>query len=137
MVEPKESSEVDEGRVISSHPSSGNSVSVGSVVTIYVSSGSKNNDDEYTIVPSLLGQTQEQARATLERAGLMLGEVQQIASDKPQGTVVKQSEAEGNRVKKDKAIDIRISNGRSATTAQPPKDDNPSTPIPTNPSAAN
>lgn len=137
VVELKESSDVEEGRVISSHPSSGNSVSVGSVVTIYVSSGAKNNDDEYTIVPSLLGQTQEQARATLERAGLMLGEVQQVASDKEKGVIVRQSEAEGNRVKKNKAIDIRISNGKSADATQPPEDDNPSTPIPTNPSAAN
>lgn len=159
VVERKESNDVEEGKVISSHPSGGTSISEGSVVTIYVSTGSKNNDDEYTIVPSVLGQSQDEAKATLERAGLMLGEVQQITSGKPQGTVVKQSEAEGNRVKKNKAIDIRISNGKGTTQepTTPPQEENPNpnpnpnpdpapegnsgntsepSPAPTNPSAA-
>ena len=49
-----------------------------------------------------------------------------MASEKEKGTVVKQSEAEGNRVKKNKAIDIRISSGKVATSATPTPSAKPS-----------
>ncbi len=131
-VEDQESSSVAAGRVISTYPSSGSSASVGSVVTLYVSKGSTNNDDEYTLVPSLIGKTESEAKQTLARADLTLGEVQYVSSDKEKGTIVKQSEAEGNRVKKNKAIDIRISNGKSSseTTAPSSKPSETATPTP-------
>ena len=127
-VERQDNSEVAAGRVISTHPASGTSASEGSVVTIYVSNGSSNTntEDEYTIVPNLLGKTENEAKAALERANLTLGEVQQVASEKEKGTVVKQSEAEGNRVKKNKAIDIRISSGKAAASATPTSSAKPS-----------
>lgn len=138
-VERQESSDVAAGRVISSHPASGTSASEGSVVTIYVSSGSTNTntENEYTIVPDLLGKTETEAKAALERADLKLGEVQQVASEKDKGTIIGQSEAEGNRVKKNKAIDIRISRGTTASatptpSAKPSASASPSsTPTPT------
>ncbi len=119
-VEMQESNSVAAGRVVSTYPSSGSSASVGSVVTLYVSKGSTNNDDEYTLVPSLIGKTESEAKQTLARADLTLGEVQYVSSDKEKGTIVKQSEAEGNRVKKNKAIDIRISNGKSPSETSAP-----------------
>lgn len=125
-IERKESKDVASGRVISTHPSAGTAISEGSVVTIYISSGSTNNDDEYTIVPDLLGLTESEAKTALERANLQLGEIQQVSSDKTKGTIVKQSEAEGNRVKKNKAIDIRISTGKTASTATPTPSSAPS-----------
>lgn len=125
-VERQDSSDVAAGRVISSRPSSGTPASEGSVVTIYVSNGSttedNNNDNEqdaYTIVPDLLGKTENEAKSALERADLTLGEVQQVTSDKEKGTVVGQSEAEGNRVRKNKAIDIRISRGKAESSSTP------------------
>ncbi len=128
-VERQDNSDVAAGRVISSHPSAGTSASEGSVVTIYVSNGNKNDntENEYTIVPNLLGKTENEAKSALERANLKLGEVQQVSSDKEKGTVVKQSEAEGNRVKKNKAIDIRISSGKATASATPSPSAKPST----------
>lgn len=127
-VERQDNSDVAAGRVISTHPAAGTSASEGSVVTIYVSNGNKNDntENEYTIVPDLLGKTENEAKSALERADLKLGEVQQVASEKEKGTVVKQSEAEGNRVKKNKAIDIRISSGKAATSATPTPSAKPS-----------
>ena len=127
-VERQDNSDVAAGRVISTHPAAGTSASEGSVVTIYVSNGNKsdNTENEYTIVPDLLGKTENEAKSALERADLKLGEVQQVASEKEKGTVVKQSEAEGNRVKKNKAIDIRISSGKAATSATPTPSAKPS-----------
>ncbi len=136
-IERKDSNDVEEGRVISTHPAGGSSVSEGATVTIYISNGKGNNDDEYTLVPNLLGKTESEARAALESANLLLGEVQQVTSDKEKGTVVKQSEAEGNRVKKNKAIDIRISNGKGATPS-PSASSEPSPSVsPSNPSDNN
>ena len=128
--EEQNSATVTEGRVIGSHPTASTSISQGATVTIYVSTGPANNDNEYTIVPSLLGKTETEAKQILERANLSLGEVQQVSSQKEKGTVVRQSEAEGNRVKKGKAIDIRISSGPS-TPSSVPSPSNPASTTPT------
>lgn len=138
-VERKDSDDVAEGRVIESHPAGGTSLSEGATVTIYVSNGKGNNDDEYTLVPSLLGKTENEARLILEDANLQLGEVQYVNSAKEQGTVISQSEAEGNRVKKNKAVSIKISNGKSASaspSAEPSTSPSPSV-SPSNPSENN
>lgn len=137
-VEKREDNEIVEGNVIETRPSKDAEASEGSVVTLYVSSGKANNDDEYTLVPNLLGKTEAEARRLLEEANLALGEVQKIQSSKEKDTVVSQSEAEGNRVKKKKAISIRISNGQGTTTTTPepttPTEPDPSTPLrPSNP----
>lgn len=139
-VEQQDNALVEAGRVISSHPSSGTAISKGATVTIYISTGKSSNDDEYTIVPSLIGKNESEAKQILERANLTLGEVQQVSSDKPKGTVVRQSEAEGNRVKKDKAIDIRISTGKTAASPSPSSSAAPSSsaiPSASNPAANN
>ena len=136
-IERKDSNDVEEGRVISTQPAGGTSVSEGATVTIYISNGKGNNDDEYTLVPNLLGKTESEARAALESANLLLGEVQQVTSEKEKGTVVKQSEAEGNRVKKNKAIDIRISNGKGATPSPTASSDPTPSVSPSNPSDNN
>lgn len=138
-VERKDSNDVAQGRVIESRPAGGTSVSEGATVTIYVSNGKGNNDDEYTLVPSLLGKTETEARKILEEANLQLGEVQHVNSAKEQGTIISQSEAEGNRVKKNKAVSIKISNGKSASaspSAEPSTSPSPSV-SPSNPSENN
>ena len=139
-VEMQKSEEISEGRVITSKPAPGTEVSEGSVITIYISEGKE--EDEYTLVPNLLGKTKEEAEILLENANLKLGEVQKVNSSKEEGTIVGQSEAEGNRVKKDKAISIRISNGKdasssSAPSSEPSKKPGTTTPIPGNPASGN
>ncbi len=131
-VQVETSTEVEAGRVIETSPATSSAVLKGSVITIIVSSG-ESEEDAYTIVPSVLGRTEAEAEAMLKENNLTLGEVQQVASDKPKGTIVKQSEAEGNRVKKGKAIDVRISNGQP-TTPTPEKVD--PEPTPENPDPA-
>ena len=127
-VEQQDNGSVAAGRVIGTSPSSGTAISQGATVTIYVSTGNADNDDEYTIVPNLIGKTESEAKQILARANLELGEVQQISSDKEKGSIVRQSEAEGNRVKKGKAVDIRISSGKSSSASTPtPSDDDSET----------
>jgi len=132
-VERENHAEIEEGRVIRTQPASGTSASEGSVVKIFVSEG-KNPDDDYTLVPNLLGKTEAEAKELLLKANLILGEVQKVNSSKEEGTVVSQSEAEGNRVKKEKAVNIKISNGKAAASPSPSPSPTPETVIPTNPS---
>ncbi len=127
-VQVETSEDVESGRTIKTEPSTGTVAPIGSVVTLYVSSG-ESEEDAYTIVPSILGKTEAEAKKILEENDLILGEVQQVTSDKEKGIIVKQSEAEGNRVKKGKAIDIRVSNGQGVTVE--PEPEKP-TPIPGN-----
>lgn len=129
-VQVETSTEVESGRAIKTSPVTGAAVPIGSTVTLYISSG-ESEEDSYTIVPSVLGKTEAEAKKILEENNLILGEVQQVSSDKEKGIIVKQSEAEGNRVKKGKAIDIRVSNGQGAVANPSPSPDTP-TPTPGN-----
>lgn len=63
-------------------------------------------------VPSVLGQTEEQARRTLERAGFRISVApEQIPSAYPAGTVAEQSTTVAT---KGAAITVKLSNGQSA-----------------------
>ena len=130
-VQVETSSEVESGRAIKTEPETGAAVPKGSTVKLFISSG-ESEEDAYTIVPSVLGKTEAEAEKILKENNLILGEVQQVASDKEKGIIVKQSEAEGNRVKKGKAIDIRVSNGQGVSTSTPTPDTPAVVPTPGN-----
>ncbi|MFM6913571.1 MAG: PASTA domain-containing protein, partial [Aquirufa sp.] len=96
------------GRVISQTPPAGDSAAKGSKVDVTVSTG-KNQ----TSVPNLVGLTsQDQARAALVDANLVLGKVTQVDSDQPAGAVVAQSVPAATLVDAGTAIDISGSNGQ-------------------------
>ena len=66
--EQQNSATVEIGNVISVNPSEGSSVATGSIVTIYVSKGP--DTSSYVDVPSVVGQDQATAVATLQTLGL-------------------------------------------------------------------
>jgi beta-lactam-binding protein with PASTA domain len=69
-------------------------------------------------VPSVVGQAQPQAQATLEAAGLRLGQVSQEPTlAVPPGTVVSQTPSANSAVKKDSAVNIAVA---AVPTAQVP-----------------
>lgn len=104
------------GNVISTNPKAGDDLNAGDTVTIYVSLGSA---DLPATVPNLEGLTEVTARNKLTVAGLSLGEVKEVESDKEKGTVVGQSIAYGKRVTKGTKVDIEISSGKSASVEIP------------------
>lgn len=104
------------GNVISTNPKAGDDLNAGDTVTIYVSLGSA---DLPATVPNLEGLTEVTARNKLTVAGLSLGEVKEVESDKEKGTVVGQSVAYGKRVTKGTKVDIEISSGKSASVEIP------------------
>ena len=72
------SSKVAQGHVISTDPSAGIDVQVGSPVTVFVSSG-----PAQVHVPDVTGQTQTAAEATLTTAGLAVGAITPQVSREP------------------------------------------------------
>jgi eukaryotic-like serine/threonine-protein kinase len=82
------------GRVISTEPSAGTEVQVGSTITLVVSSG-----PAPVHVPDVLGQSQSAAEATVTNAELVTGTVtQRVSSTQQPGTVLAQSPSTGTSV---------------------------------------
>jgi eukaryotic-like serine/threonine-protein kinase len=83
------SAKVAQGHVVSTDPSAGIVVQVGSPVTVFVSSG-----PAQVHVPDMVGQSQKAAEAALTTAGLTLGAVTlQVSAGQTPETVLSQSPA--------------------------------------------
>jgi serine/threonine-protein kinase len=103
-------SDVEEGLVFAQEPQEGTRVDPGEVVRIDVSSGKP----EVTI-PSVVGQTSEDAVAELTRAGLV-AQVVEINSDREEGTVTAQSPGAGIVVVEGTQVRINVSKGPRPVT---------------------
>lgn len=109
---PQQSTE-KEGTVLSTSPEYGREVSKGSTITIYYAS-----EQELIEVPKLVDETLENAKAILESLNLELDEtVDRKDSDKPEGTVIEQSYAEGEKVPEGTKIRVTVSTGVPASSS--------------------
>lgn len=113
-------SEYESGMVIRTEPAAEEYLEMGQTVTIVVSTGP---DTIMTLMPKLLGRTQEESIAILGEAGLSLGNTSYTSSSfYPEGQVCFQSYSEGERLVSGTVIDIAISTGPETTpepTAKP------------------
>ncbi len=108
------SDDVEKDYVISTDPVAGTSVPSGSKIIITVSNGK-----EYVeaVVPDLKGMTRKQAKAALEEAGLVLGNVtEEYSDDVEEGKVIRQSTSANTTVQSGNSVDITISKGPEETT---------------------
>ncbi|HJR95268.1 MAG TPA: Stk1 family PASTA domain-containing Ser/Thr kinase [Gaiellaceae bacterium] len=103
-------SDVEEGIVFAQDPQEGTRVDPGDVVRIDVSSGKP----EVTI-PSVIGQTSEDAVAELTRAGLV-AQVVEVNSDRDEGTVTGQAPGAGLVVVEGTQVRINVSKGPRPVT---------------------
>jgi eukaryotic-like serine/threonine-protein kinase len=104
------STKVPEGVVISTDPTAGTELQVGSAVTVLVSGG-----PAQVSVPNVIGSSQSEASAALKEAGLKVGSItQQVAAEQTPGTVLVQSVAPGTSLKSGQTVDLVV--------AQAPKD---------------
>jgi serine/threonine-protein kinase len=122
------SDEIEAGNVVSTDPPPGTMVSEGDTVTFTVSSGEDTVD-----VPNLVGQTEDQAVATLNTAGLTLGQVSTEFSDaQPEGRVIRSTPSAGVSLPRGDQVDIVLSRGPAPTpTPQPTPPPTPTPPPPT------
>jgi eukaryotic-like serine/threonine-protein kinase len=110
QVRPVSNSDVEEGVVFNQTPTEGTRVDKETVVTIDVSSGKP----EVTI-PSVVGQTDDDAVAELTRAGLV-AQVAEVSSDRDVGTVTAQSPSAGTVVVEGTQVRVNVSKGPKPVT---------------------
>ena len=108
---PQQSTE-KAGTVLSTSPEYGRQVSKGSTITIYYAS-----EQELVEVPKLIDENTENAKAILESLNLELDEkIDEKDSDKPKGTIIEQSYAEGEKVPEGTKIRVTVSTGVAASS---------------------
>ena len=95
------------GSVIFQKPEAGEIVKEGRRVYIFISGG-----EPVVYVPKLKGKSVRDAKLTLERIGLKLGDIKEIPSDNPKDMIFDQELAEGTRIKKGSSVDVYISVGK-------------------------
>ena len=118
------SDDVEEGKVIRTDPEAGTELEKGATLTVYISKGKQEDDNENVSVPGLLGMTEDGARAALEAKGLTLGSVTEVDSSAEAGSVVWQSQDAGSDASKGTTVNIQISKGKSNSSNNGSSDNN-------------
>lgn len=109
----KPSDDIAEGSVVETSPKAKEMAKKGSTVTLIVSSGSNQ-----VAVPDVNGMSQEQARSTIEAAGLRVGSVTSVDSaEQAKDRVVSSAPAAGEKVAKDSEITLQLASGNVAIPA--------------------
>src|SRR5512146_462236 len=98
------------GSIIFQRPRAGETVKEGRRVYLFVSGG-----EPVVHVPALTGKSIRDAKFSLERLGLKLGNVDQEPSDYPKDMIYDQQFAEGTPVKRGGTVNVTVSSGRMQT----------------------
>lgn len=99
------------GYVIKTDPAAGSTVSTGTTVTIYVSSGPSK---ESAVIPNIVGYQYSTAKEELEAAGFVVTAEYDDESDKDENTVLSVSPNEGEKAKKGSVVTVTVSSGKGA-----------------------
>jgi len=105
-VGPRYDSRFKENEVIFQKPYEGVMVKENRRVYIHISGG-----EPLIQMPKLVNKTLRDAKITLERIGLHLGEIEETRSELPNGTIVKQEFDFGFKLEKGDSVDLSISVG--------------------------
>lgn len=110
------SAEVD--TVLDITPSEGTTVSKSDIVYLTVSRGTKITTT--TIVPSLIGQKEKDAKSSITSAGLKVGEIRYINSEEvAEGRVIRQTIKSGGTIPKGTTVGLVVSLGPVEVTTEP------------------
>ncbi|KQR26266.1 Stk1 family PASTA domain-containing Ser/Thr kinase [Microbacterium sp. Leaf151] len=100
--------EIAAGNVVSTVPEAGTSVAAGQKITVYVSSG-----PDTATVPTLEGINENEARSSLEAAGLAVGSIRrQNDPALAEGTVISSTLESGAAVAKGTTVNLVIASGQ-------------------------
>lgn len=99
-----------EGSIIFQRPRAGETVKEGRRVYLFVSGG-----EPVVSVPDLKGKSVRDAKFSLERLGLKLGDVDQEPSSYPKDMIYDQQFAEGTPIKKGESVNVTVSIGQALT----------------------
>lgn len=95
------------GSIFLQKPEAGKLVKEGRTVYLFISGG-----EQVISVPLLKGKSVRDARLSLERVGLKLGTIEELASTQPKDMVFDQQFAEGTRIRKGQSVSISVSIGK-------------------------
>lgn len=99
------------GYVVKTDPAAGSTVSTGTTVTIYVSSGPST---ESAVIPNIVGYQYSAAKEELEAAGFVVTAEYDDESDKDENAVLSVSPNEGEKAKKGSVVTVTVSSGKGA-----------------------
>lgn len=99
------------GYVVKTDPAAGSTVSTGTTVTIYVSSGPSK---ESAVIPNIVGYQYSAAKEELEAAGFVVTAEYDDESDKDENTVLSVSPNEGEKAKTGSVVTVTVSSGKGA-----------------------
>jgi eukaryotic-like serine/threonine-protein kinase len=94
------------GSVIVQKPMTGDLVKKGRRVYIFISGG-----EPYVNVPILKGRSLKEAKLSLERVGLKVGQVNEQPSENPKNVIFDQQYAAGSQIRKGESVGITVSIG--------------------------
>ena len=117
QVQDKPSDTVAKGLVVATSPAAGAEIRQGNTVIIYISSG---REIKPVTVPNFVGMTEEKANLEAQKLGLVVGASSSEYSDKPAGTVIRQSISATTEAKTGDNIYFTISLGPNKTTVDVP-----------------
>ncbi|HIU48852.1 MAG TPA: Stk1 family PASTA domain-containing Ser/Thr kinase [Candidatus Avimonoglobus intestinipullorum] len=115
----EESSTYELNYVISQSPKEGTKVTEGYRVVLHVCTSKPEEETELVPVPTLTGDTREQADKKLKAVGLRLGNVRKEESDEPEGIIISQDPSPSSESPKGSYVDIVISAGQAEETPEP------------------
>jgi serine/threonine-protein kinase len=98
------------GSIIFQRPRAGETVKEGRRVYLFVSGG-----EPVVHVPQLTGKSVRDAKFSLQRLGLKLGNIDQEPSDYPKDMIYDQQFAEGTPIKRGGTVNVTVSSGRMQT----------------------
>lgn len=96
------------GYVVKCNPDVGTKHGNNTAITLYVSKG---KEQKMVTVPSVLGKTEDVAKAMMTDAGLVVKKVEPVASEQKRGIIISQSIAAGQSVSEKTEIILEISAG--------------------------
>ena len=99
------------GYVVKTDLAAGSTVSTGTTVTIYVSSGPST---ESAVIPNIVGYQYSAAKEELEAAGFVVTAEYDDESDKDENTVLSVSPNEGEKAKTGSVVTVTVSSGKGA-----------------------
>ena len=94
------------GTVLEQEPPSGSVEAKGAEIVLHVSSGQRRGE-----VPNVVGMTRQQAELAIENAGLDVGDVEEIRTNTPRGTVSASRPVAGTRVTVPSSVTLTVSVG--------------------------
>ena len=104
--EPRYDMNYPKNHIIYQKPEPGVIVKEGRRVYLFYSGG-----EPLVKIPTVVGKTYRDAKVTIERLGLTLGEVEEVRSEFPANTVVEQDPLEGENIAKGSVMNIKVSIG--------------------------